>query len=57
MTGINAIKTFFERADKIAPEGGRKVENRELMNLDKESRRELGELACAALGETYEEAK
>ena len=54
MKALEAVKTFFERADKIAPGGGRKVTNQELIEFTKGNpgggMRALAELAAAELG-------
>jgi hypothetical protein len=54
MKRIDAIRNFFQRQDSIAPNGGRHLETRELMNLDKDSRFELAELAAKELGTTID---
>jgi hypothetical protein len=50
MTGIVAIKHYFE-----ADPHGRKVTLDELKELSKVERRELGQMACDALGQPYDE--
>lgn len=54
MKATDAIHGFFERQDAISPNGGRKVENRELLDYAQKngpgSTRELGELCAAELG-------
>lgn len=44
MTRVQAIKTFMEA------NGGRKVENREILRLPEADRKELAEMCAAALG-------
>jgi hypothetical protein len=51
MKSITAIKTYFE-----ADPHGRKVTMDELKGLDAAERQELGRLACAELGEPFEES-
>ena len=51
MSRIVAIKTFFQREDKISPQGGRKVSMPELKVLTDEDKAELGAMCCEALGE------
>ena len=48
MTATKAIKTFFEL------DGGRKITMEDLKTLPRNDREELGALACAQLGETFE---
>jgi len=50
MTNFEAIKTFFEQADSIAPEGGKKVTIQEAKLLNREDIKELGSLCAAVLG-------
>jgi hypothetical protein len=50
MTRVQAIKTFFEA------NGGRKVENREVLALSVSERQEIGQMAADALGVAIEEA-
>lgn len=50
MTRVTAIKTFFEK------DGGRKVENREVLNLSDGERSEIAQMCATALGETLDEA-
>lgn len=45
MKSVAAIKEFFQSGPH-----GRKVETKELMELSKEERHELGKLSCEALG-------
>jgi len=58
MKAIEAIKTFFERADKIALSGGRPMPNSEILALGKGSEpgtiKEIAELCAAELGVTIE---
>ncbi len=49
MKAIKAIKTYFE-----AGQHGRKVGMDEMKALSAEERQELGRLACAEIGETFE---
>ena len=44
MSRVEAIKRFFEA------DGGRKIENREVLDLSKEAREELGQMCATALG-------
>jgi hypothetical protein len=44
LSRVQAIKTFFES------DGGRKMENREIMSLSGEEREEIGNLCGKALG-------
>lgn len=55
MKRMTAIKTFFERADRISPEGGRKITMDELKALNSDERAELAILAARELGETIDE--
>lgn len=59
MKAVQAIKKFFERPDAftVSEEGGRKLTIPELKELSSEDKRELGQLAAAELGETFEESK
>jgi len=51
MKPITAIKRYFEHADKIAPDGGRKFEGvKEFKELTIDDKAELGALAAAELG-------
>ena len=54
ISNIVAIKRYFEQADDIAPQGGRKVEMAELIEakggLKKEDKAELGGLCAVELG-------
>ena len=49
MTCTEAVKTFFERKGAISPDGGRKIENAELMVFAKQGTGALRALgtACA----------
>lgn len=53
MKSIEAIKTFFERKDKIAPNGGRPMPNSEILAFGKQnppgSLRDLAVLCAAEL--------
>jgi hypothetical protein len=44
MTRVQAIKTFFES------NGGRKIENREILNLSAPERTEIGQMCADAMG-------
>lgn len=50
MTKVQAIKVFFQRADRFAPDGGRPVDMKELQALGKAGMEELAPLCAAALG-------
>lgn len=54
---VTLIKSYFERADAQAPEGGRKFEMSELKELPPEARAELGALCAVELGEEIPETK
>lgn len=54
MGRIEAIKTFFQRKDRITPEGGRTVDMSELKGLSSNDREELGNLAAKELGVTLD---
>lgn len=57
MKPIAAIKKYFEQADKITPEGGRKFQGvAEFKGLTQEDKTELGMLACKELGCEFEPA-
>lgn len=47
---LKPIKTFFERKDAIAPNGGKRVTMKELKDLSSEARHELADLAREELG-------
>jgi len=52
MKKAQAIKEYFQQADKIAPDSGKKVEMAELKEMikDKAGYDELAQLAAEALG-------
>lgn len=52
MTRVQAIKTYFERVDNISPEGGRKVEMKEMKDLGGTGLAALGKLCAEELGVT-----
>ena len=54
LTRVAAIKMYLEQ-DGPGSILGRKVENREMMTLSKDERKELGDLALTALGATLKE--
>lgn len=49
MTRVQAIKTFFEA------NGGRKLENREILSLPAAERTEVGQMCADAMGVTIDE--
>lgn len=52
MSGVKAIKTFFERTDQFAPQGGRVIPMSEMQELMKVpgAKQELEKLCAEALG-------
>lgn len=52
VSAVAAIKRYFERADAIAPNGGKKITMPEITALPLKDRAELGVLAAKELGVT-----
>jgi len=50
VSAIGAIKTFFQRTDKFAPNGGRTISMPEFKAISAADRAELGALAAIELG-------